>query len=129
MRAVPEEPLQKLSDYGLSIAIDDFGTGYASLSVLQKIPVDTLKIDRSFIKDCDSNNDSASIIAAIIMMARGLNLKIIAEGVETAEQLEFLSSFGCDEIQGYLIAKPLPTEQMLDFVAKHSAVNTDYLIG
>ncbi|TCS40379.1 EAL domain-containing protein [Reinekea marinisedimentorum] len=116
--------LQKLSDYGLSIAIDDFGTGYASLSGLHKIPVDTLKIDQSFVHGCDSDNDSSSIIAAIIMMARGLNLKVIAEGVETKGQLAFLSSFGCDEIQGYLIARPLPAEQMADFIAMHSAPRT-----
>jgi diguanylate cyclase (GGDEF)-like protein len=109
--------LQALADFGLSIAIDDFGTGYASLSGLRTFPVDTLKIDRSFVTNCDSNDENASIISAIIMMARSLHLKVIAEGVETAEQLEFLSHFGCDELQGYLFAKPLAAEKIPAFVA------------
>lgn len=116
--------LQQLSDYGISIAIDDFGTGYASLSGLRKIPVDILKVDRSFVSDCDTNDENASIIAAIIMMAKGLKLRVIAEGVETAANLDFLSELGCDEIQGYLFARPLPAEKiprLVDYLAESAS--------
>lgn len=104
--------LQKLADYGLSIAIDDFGTGYASLSCLRKIPVNILKIDSSFVFDCDTNTENASIIEAIVMMAKSLKLKIVAEGVENTAHLDFLSKLNCDEMQGYLFAEPLTEDQV-----------------
>ncbi|MDC7218376.1 MAG: EAL domain-containing protein [Spirochaetales bacterium] len=106
--------LTTLSNYGMSIAIDDFGTGYASLSILQKIPVDILKIDRSFVMDCERNDENANIIAAIVMMAKSLRLKIVAEGVETEDQLDFLSRLGCDEIQGFYFSKPMSEQQIVD---------------
>ncbi len=93
---------------GIALSIDDFGTGYSSLGYLRQFPVDSLKIDRSFVKDLHRSDDDAAICAAIIAMARELKLKVIAEGVENAEQLEFLRRHRCDQVQGYLIGKPVP---------------------
>ena len=102
------EILQRLKASGIAIAVDDFGTGYSSLSYLKRFPVDILKIDRSFIGDVTDNHDSAGIVTAIVALARSLNLKIVAEGIETLEQLQFLRDLGVDVGQGYLMSKPLP---------------------
>ena len=99
--------LQELKATGVKLAIDDFGTGYSSLSYLRQFPVHKLKIDRSFIQNVTSNPDDASIAAAIIGLARSLNLKVIAEGVEDEAQMSFLREHQCDEIQGYYFSKPL----------------------
>jgi EAL domain-containing protein (putative c-di-GMP-specific phosphodiesterase class I) len=99
--------LKRLGDAGLTLSIDDFGTGYSSLGYLRQFPVDALKIDRSFVKDLHAGNDDAAICAAIIAMARELKLMVIAEGVETAEQLNFLKTHRCDQAQGYLISRPI----------------------
>jgi EAL domain-containing protein (putative c-di-GMP-specific phosphodiesterase class I) len=97
---------------GLALSIDDFGTGYSSLGYLRQFPVDALKIDRSFVKDLHTSDDDAAICAAIIAMARELKLKVIAEGVENVEQLEFLRSHRCDQVQGYLISAPIPVADL-----------------
>lgn len=105
--------LQQLKSMGVKLAIDDFGTGYSSLSYLRQFPVNKLKIDRSFIKSVTVNSDDAAIASAIISMAKSLNLKVIAEGVENEEQTNFLRSHGCDEVQGYYFGKPVTLEEML----------------
>jgi diguanylate cyclase (GGDEF)-like protein len=106
------ENMKRFSAAGLKLAIDDFGTGYSSLGYLRQFPVDALKIDRSFVKDLSTSSDDAAICAAIIAMARELKLKVIAEGVETVEQLEFLRKHRCDQVQGYLISEPIPIAEL-----------------
>ena len=100
--------LEYLKNTGITLAIDDFGTGYSSLSYLKRFPIDALKIDRSFVMDLEASDDSATICAAIIAMARELGLTVIAEGVETVLQADFLKEQECDQIQGYLFSKPVP---------------------
>jgi diguanylate cyclase (GGDEF)-like protein len=97
---------------GLTLSIDDFGTGYSSLGYLRSFPVDALKIDRSFVKDLNAKSDGGAICAAIIALARELKLRVIAEGVESLEQLEFLRTHRCDQVQGYLISAPLPIGEL-----------------
>ena len=104
--------LRQMKSLGVKIAMDDFGTGYSSLSYLQSFPFDKIKIDRSFVSSLHSNENSEAIIRAIIGLGRGLRVPLIAEGVETEEQLEFLRSAGCGEAQGYLIGRPL---QIMDY--------------
>jgi diguanylate cyclase (GGDEF)-like protein/PAS domain S-box-containing protein len=102
--------LQELSSHGINIAIDDFGTGYSSLSYLHKLPIQTLKIDRTFLKESRINKGDNTIINTIVAMAKGLNLNVIAEGVETQTQLDYLRDIECTEAQGYLFGKPLPSD-------------------
>ncbi|MCW7541504.1 EAL domain-containing protein [Aquabacterium sp. A7-Y] len=110
--------LQEVRALGVSLAIDDFGTGYSSLSYLQRFPLSTLKIDRSFIKDLPHDLDAASLTAGIVGLAQRLRMKVVAEGVETVEQLGFLRAQGCDQIQGYYISKPISAEEMGRFLAR-----------
>ncbi|WP_054881364.1 sensor domain-containing protein [Pseudomonas sp. NBRC 111128] len=113
MREVNEalQILASLKNLGLSIAVDDFGTGYSSLNYLKQFPIDVLKIDRTFVDGLPEGEQDAQIARAIIAMAHSLNLAVIAEGVETHEQLEFLREHGCDEVQGYLFGRPMPAHQ------------------
>jgi diguanylate cyclase (GGDEF)-like protein len=108
--------LRELKEMGLSLAIDDFGTGYSSLSYLRQFPVSKLKIDRSFIQDVAINPDDAAITAAIIGMAKNLNLRVIAEGVENEAQLGFLRTYECDEIQGYYFSRPQTAEKVAEML-------------
>lgn len=103
--------LQALKDLGLHVSIDDFGTGFSSLSYLKRLPVDKLKIDQSFIKDLTTDPGDAAIVTSMITLAHNLDLTVIAEGVENAEQVGFLRAEKCDEIQGYLISKPMPSDE------------------
>jgi diguanylate cyclase (GGDEF)-like protein/PAS domain S-box-containing protein len=113
--------LRRLKLLGVHIAMDDFGTGYSSLSNLQAFAFDRIKIDRSFISSLQSNRQSATIVRAVIGLGRGLDLPVIAEGVETSEQLSFLSSESCDEVQGYLVGKPLPIVAYAEAVGREPA--------
>ena len=108
--------LQEISDNGISISIDDFGTGYSSLAYLKKLPLSKLKIDKSFIDDIPNDEDGMSIIRAIIALAKSLNLGLIAEGVETEVQKDFLLQNSCECVQGYIYSKPLPSQEMTTFL-------------
>jgi EAL domain-containing protein (putative c-di-GMP-specific phosphodiesterase class I) len=103
--------LQAIRALGLTIAIDDFGTGFSSLSYLSKLPVDTLKIDRSFVTDMTVTSEGLALVSTIINLAHALKLKVVAEGVETEEQARLLRLLNCDEMQGYLFSKPVPVAQ------------------
>jgi diguanylate cyclase (GGDEF)-like protein len=120
--------LNHLKDMGVKIAIDDFGTGYSSLNYLKRFPLDALKIDRSFVRDIIIDQDDAAIAAAIIGMARNLNLRVIAEGVETRAQLDFLSSQQCNEAQGFLFSPALPSDEMTRFLFTHGRNWADHTI-
>jgi diguanylate cyclase (GGDEF)-like protein/PAS domain S-box-containing protein len=104
--------LRELKDIGMSIALDDFGTGYSSLSYLKRFPIDTLKIDRSFVHDITTDSDDASIVSAVIGMGENLHMRVVAEGVETREQLEFLQEHGCPQGQGFYFSRPLPAAEI-----------------
>jgi len=108
--------LKQLSDYGIKIAIDDFGTGYSSLNYLKKLPIDTLKIDRSFINDMHNSKQDSSIIKAIIAMAQGMNLNIISEGVETDIQLQQLKEWRCENMQGFLFSRPMSNNDAMSML-------------
>ena len=115
----PEESvniLKQLSQMGVLVSVDDFGTGYSSMSYLQRFPIDKLKIDRTFISDVTSSNDDASIVSAIVSLGHTLNLKVIAEGVETPEQLEFLQMLGCDQYQGFHHSKAMPASEFAELI-------------
>jgi EAL domain-containing protein (putative c-di-GMP-specific phosphodiesterase class I) len=113
-----------LKKLGIRISVDDFGTGYSSLAYVKRFPIDVLKIDRSFITDVTTNPTDAAITGAIIDMAHSMDVRVVAEGVETAEQLDFLRQRGCDEIQGYYFARPLPPIEITELLLKRSSLLT-----
>ncbi|MFN3580633.1 MAG: EAL domain-containing protein [Pseudomonas sp.] len=113
------ETLQALKDYGITIAIDDFGTGFSSLSYLKRLPIDKVKIDRTFVAEVISDSRDAAIVQSVISMAHNLSLVVIAEGVETEAQQAFLRKYNCDEFQGYFYAKPMPFDGFVGWLREH----------
>jgi len=104
--------LEDLSNFGINLSVDDFGTGYSSLAYLKKLPISKLKIDKTFVDGLPNDDDDIAIVKSIIALAKSLKLDVIAEGVETIEQRDFLVANGCSKIQGYLYAKPLKKEEI-----------------
>lgn len=113
--------MKALQAVGVQLSIDDFGTGYSSLSYLKRFPIDTLKIDRTFIRDISHNQDDAAIVVAIIGLAHNLHLRVVAEGAEDREQLDFLRRHGCDQVQGFFFSHPLPEEEFARWVRQRHA--------
>ena len=108
--------LQRLHSRGINIAIDDFGTGYSSLSYLKNLPIDHLKIDRAFIKDICIDDNDKKIVQTLISMAHSLDMSVVAEGVEDQTQFDLLNRYSCDEIQGFLLSKPVPAEVFMELL-------------
>jgi EAL domain-containing protein (putative c-di-GMP-specific phosphodiesterase class I) len=116
-----KETLLELKSLGIQVAIDDFGTGYSSLGYLKAFPIDCIKIDRSFVEHITTDESDAAIVSAIIAVAKTLRLRTIAEGVETEQQRQFLKERGCEEMQGYLLARPLEAAAVVEFLRAHRA--------
>ncbi|HLD09661.1 MAG TPA: EAL domain-containing protein, partial [Methylophilaceae bacterium] len=116
------QKLRAVRDMGVEIAVDDFGTGYSSLSYISRLPINTLKIDRAFIMNMTGNPDDLSIVSTIISLGHSLELKVVAEGVETEEQANLLRLLKCDEFQGYLFSQPVPAEQIEEFLRKKKSL-------
>jgi diguanylate cyclase (GGDEF)-like protein/PAS domain S-box-containing protein len=119
------ETMKTLREVGVRFAIDDFGTGYSSLSYLKALPIEMIKIDRSFINDIFTSSDDKAIVTAIIQMAHSMGIEVIAEGVETQEQVNFLSSLGCDKLQGYMFSKPVPYDEFEKLLMEDSGTKKD----
>ena len=117
------DTLNALKALGVGISVDDFGTGYSSLAYLKRYPIDKLKIDRSFVMDTPDNADDVAIVTAIIQMARSLQLKTVAEGVETRAQVELLRGLGCEQIQGHVVAVPMDAGAAQGWLAGNTAVS------
>jgi len=121
--------LKDLSKYGVGIHIDDFGAGYSSLSYLAELPVQTLKIDQSFVERLTESETNARVVQAVIALGKAMGLEVIAEGVETEQQMEMVRTFGCDLAQGFLIAKPLPDEEFRRWCASVTGPDTSEHTG
>jgi EAL domain-containing protein (putative c-di-GMP-specific phosphodiesterase class I) len=110
--------LAELRRSGVTIAIDDFGTGHSSLSYLKRFPIDALKIDKSFVADLPEGFEDAAIVASVIQLANGLGIRVVAEGVERVEQIEFLREHGCREVQGFYFSYAVPAEEIVKLLEK-----------
>lgn len=117
--------IDELKRLGVSVSLDDFGTGYSSLSYVKRFPVDSLKIDRSFVAEIDSDPEAQAIALAIIAMGQRLDLKVVGEGVETEAQERFLSDRGCSELQGFRFGRPLPAEAIARLIAEGGASESE----
>ena len=117
--------MRELQGMGVRLSIDDFGTGYSSLSALKRFPVRRLKVDRSFVRDIETDEDDKTITRAVIALAHSLNLEVVAEGVETQGQLDYLRELKCDDVQGYLLGKPVAAEEIPVFLTRARAAAND----
>ena len=108
--------MKNLKSMGLKLSIDDFGTGYSSLSYLRKLPLDELKIDRSFIMELSKSNVTRAIVSTIVFLARNLKLSTVAEGIENKEELAFLRKIGCQQFQGFYFSRPVPPKELLELL-------------
>ena len=113
------ETMLQIRSMGIHLSLDDFGTGYSSLAYLKKFPLNTLKIDKAFIDDIEESDQGRNMVATIVTIAHNLGLDVVAEGVETENQLSFLSGLRCEQMQGFLYSKPLPEKQFTDYILSH----------